>query len=152
VDDISILQSDVGKMNDRHVPDADFAETTKRDFETHQYGNISRCRFHNKILSFFSSEKEAQGLLLFFFAHNGRYFRAYRKESLADSTLDKQMMNCLYPDNKSFIYQGWFCKFDVKNRLFQLFTPNERNQPMGVRYSEMEVSTPAQAIEFINCY
>jgi len=88
----------------------------------------------------------------FFFSHDERYFKSLRDESSTDAVLEQQVMNFLYPDNKSFYYQGWFCMFDVKERLFRLFTPNEREQPAGVRNSEMEVATPAQAMEFINCY
>ena len=152
VDDVSILKPDITKENEPHVPDAAFTETTKREFETRLYGNISRCCFRNKILSFFASEKEERGLLLFYFSYKGRYYRSFRDHTLADDTLEQQIINFLYPDNKSFKYQGWLCKFDVKDCLFHLYTPNELEQPTGVRYPEMEVSTPAQAIEFINCY
>jgi hypothetical protein len=72
--------------------------------------------------------------------------------SLTDAALEQQVMNFLYPDNKSFMYSGWMCKFDRNNMLFHLFTPGEMEQPSGSRYSEIEVSTPAQAIEFINGY
>ena len=149
VDDVSILKPEVIKESE-HVPDAGFTKTTKRDFETHMNGNISRCRFKNKILSFFSSEKEAQGQ--FFFSHNERYYKALRDESLTDAVLEQQIMNFLYPDNKSFSYRGWLCMYVTNDGLFHLFTPNELEQPAGFRNSEMEVSTPAQAIDFINGY
>jgi hypothetical protein len=55
---------------------------------------------------------------LFFFAHNMRYYRVFRDNSMSDSALNKQMMNVLYPDNKSFSYRGRFCKFVVKDGLF----------------------------------
>jgi len=151
VDDVSILKPEIINESE-HVPDTGFAKTTKRDFETHMYGSISRCRFKNKILSFFSSEKEAKGHLLFFFSHNGRYYRDFRDENLTDTVLEQQVMNFLYPDNKSFVYSGWHCKFNAADMLFYLYTPSEMEQPAGVRNSEIEVSTPAQAIEFINCY
>jgi hypothetical protein len=151
VDDVSILKPELIKEKE-HVPDTGFKEITKRDFETHLYGSIYRCRFQNRILSFVSSEKEATGLLLFFFAHNGRYFRVYRDRNVADAALDKQIMNYLYPDTKSFNYQGWLCKYVANDGLFHLYTPNELEQPAGFRISEMEVSTSAQAIEFINGY
>ena len=154
VDDISILipseTKQVVKENDDQ--ETEFIKTTKKDFETHQYGNITRCRHKNKILSFFSSEQEAQALLLFFFSHGGRYYRALREKDLPDAVLERQMMNFLYPDNKSFHYAGWFCRFNRDDLMFYLYTPSEMEQPTGFRNSEMEVSTPAQAIEFINCY
>jgi hypothetical protein len=152
VDDVSILKSEIIEKSEPDVPNAGFTETSKREFETHLYGSISRCRFRNKILSFFSSEKEVKGHLLFFFSHNGYYYRSFRDNALTDTVLEEEITNFLYPDNKSFEYQGWLCKFIKKDRMFHLFTPNEREQPSGVRYPEMEVSSPAQAIEFINCY
>jgi hypothetical protein len=152
VDDVSILKPDTIQKSEPDVPDTDFTETTKREFETHLYGNISRCRFRNKILSFFSSEKEVKGHLLFFFSYNGFYYRSFRDNALTDTILEEEITNFLYPDKKSIEYRGWLCKYDKKDRMFHLFTPNEREQPAGVRYSEMEVSTPSQAIEFINCY
>ena len=149
VDDVSILKPEIIKESEQ-VPDTGFTKITKRDFETHLYGNVFRCRFKNKILSFFSSEKEAKGQ--FFFSHNERYYKALNGENLTDSVLEQQIMNFLYPDNKSFSYRGWLCKYVTNDGLFHLFTPNEQEQPAGFRNSEMEVSTPAQAIEFINCY
>ena len=149
VDDISILKPVIFKESE-YEPNNSFIKTTKRDFETHQYGNISRCRFKNKILSFFSSEKGAP--CQFFFSHNENYYKAFRDESLTDAVLEQQIMNFLYPDNKSFSYRGWLCKFVTDEGLFHLFTPSELEQPAGFRITEMEVSTPAQAIEFINGY
>ena len=89
---------------------------------------------------------------MFLFSCQGRYYKAFRDANLSDETLDRQIMSCLYPDNKSFVHAGWLCKFDANDRLFHLYTPDEMEQPAGFRNSEMEVSTPAQAIEFINCY
>jgi len=132
--------------------DNSFTKTTKHDFTTHLYGNISRCCFRNNILHFFSSEKEATGLSLFFFSHNNRYYRALRNANLPDSILEQQIMNFLYSDYESFMYRGWLCKFDTKERIFHLYTPCELEQPASFRVSEMEVSTPEQAIEFINYY
>ena len=67
VDDVSILKPETNHSENEVVkPEPCFTKTTKKEFETHLYGNITRCRFKNKILSFFSSEKEAQGLLFFF--------------------------------------------------------------------------------------
>ena len=149
VDDVSILKPEIVKKSEQNH-DTDFAKTTKREFETHMYGNISRCRYKNKILSFFASEKEARGQ--FFFSHNERYYKTLREESITDGILEQQIMNFLYPDNKSFAYRGWLCKYVTNDGLFHLFTPNELEQPAGFRNPEMEVSTPAQAIEFINCY
>jgi hypothetical protein len=140
VDDVSILQPEIIKESEQ-VPDTGFAKTTKRDFEMYMYGKIFRCRFKNKILSFFSSEKGAQGLL--FFSYNERYYKALRDENITDAVLEQQIMNFLYPDNKSFTYQGWLCKYVTNDGLFHLFTPNELEQPAGFRNSEMELSTPA---------
>ena len=149
VDDVSILKPE--KITESvPIPDTGFSMITKGDFEKHLYGSISRCRCKNKILSFFSSEKEAQGQ--FFFSHNERYYKAVRDESLTNAVLEQQIMNFLYPDNKSFSYRGWLCMYVTNDGLYHLYTPNEREQPAGVRNSEMEVSTPAQAIEFINGY
>jgi hypothetical protein len=156
VDDISILKPETvmeaAEAGETHVEETCFMQTTKRDFETHLYKNITRCRFKNKILSFFSSEKEAMGLLFFYFSHQGRYYRALRDKSLPDAVLEQQIMSFLYPDSRSFHYAGWHCKFNTADMMFYLYTPSEMEQPAGIRYSEMEVSTPAQAIEFINCY
>ena len=147
VDDVSILTPEKNvEVIEAHVPETAFMSTTRKDFETRLYGNITRCRYKNKILSFFSSEKEAGGLLFFFFSHQGRYYRALRDKNLSDAVLEQQMMNFLYPDNKSFHYAGWHCKFNTADMMFYLYTP------AGYRYPEMEVSTPMQAIEFINCY
>jgi hypothetical protein len=153
VDDVSILKPEkCTAVNEANQPETIFTKTTRKDFETHLYGDITRCRHKNKILSFFSSEKEATGLLCFFFSHQGTYYRALREKSLTDAVLEQQMMDFLYPNNKSFRYAGWHCKFDNADMLFHLYTPREMEQPVGVRYSEMEVHTSAQAIEFINSY
>jgi hypothetical protein len=153
VDDVSILKPETGTLvNEDNNPENDFIITTRKDFETHQYGNIIRCRYKNKILSFFSSEKEAKSLLFFYFSHQGLYYRALREKSLTDAVLEQQVMSFLYPNNKSFMYSGWLCKFNSADMLFHLYTPTEMEQPAGFRNSEMEASTPAQAIEFINCY
>ena len=153
VDDVSILKLETHHAeNEGERPPTGFTKTTRRDFETHQYGNIARCRYKNKILSFFSSEKEVQGLFLFFFSHQGRYYRAFRDKSLSDAILENQIISFLYPENKSFVYAGWLCRFDAKDMLFHLYTPGEREHPEEFRNSEMEVSSPGQAIEFINCY
>jgi hypothetical protein len=92
VDDISILKPEIIKKAEV-IPETGFTKTTRRDFETHMYGNISRCRFKNRVLSFFSSEKGAKGL--FFFSHNERYYRSLRDESLPDTVLEQQVMNFL---------------------------------------------------------
>jgi hypothetical protein len=155
VDDVSILKPEKDEAvatNEADQPKTGFMKTTRKDFETHQYGNITRCRYKNKILSFFSSEKEASWLPLFFFSCQGQYYRALREESLTDAVLEQQIMDFLYPDNKSFMYAGWLCRFDTADMLFHIYTPGELEQPAGFRYSEMEAYTPAQAIEFINCY
>jgi hypothetical protein len=149
VDDISILKPALIKESE-HEPDVGFTKTTKRDFETHLYGNVSRCRFKNKILSFFSSEKEVQ--CQFFFSYNECYYKALRNKSQTDTVLEQQIMNFLYPDNKSFSYRGWLCKYVTTDGLYHLFTPNEMEQQADFRSSEMELSSPAQAIEFINGY
>jgi hypothetical protein len=155
VDDISILKQEPEKRPDGDAAGASvprFEETTRREFYTHLYGNTTRCRLQNRILSFFSSEKQASGLLLFFFSHQGRYYRAFRDGSLTDTALDREMMNCLYPDHQSFSYRGWLCRFVVNDGRYHLFTPREQEQPAAMQCSEMEALTPAQAIEFINCY
>jgi len=152
VDDVSILKPETNHAeNKARKPETDFAKTTRKDFETHLYGNITKCRHKNKILSFFSGEKEAQGLL-FFFSHEGQYYRTYYGKEQPDDLLERQMMGFLYPDNKSFFYAGWLCRFVKSDLLFHLYTPSEMKQPAGFRNSEMEVSTPVQAIEFINSY
>ena len=152
VDDVSILKPKTClSQNKSKEQDIGFLETTKSDFDRHLYQKPTRCRYKNKILSFYSSEKEGLGLL-FFFSHNRRYYKAYRDISLDDTVLDNQMMNCLYPDNKSFRHRGWLCKYNAIEGIFDLYTPTELEQPAGMRYSEMEVATPAQAIEFINSY
>jgi hypothetical protein len=153
VDDVSIMKPEKSTVsNEADKTESGFIKTTRKDFETHQYGNITRCRYKNKILSFFSSEKEAGSLLFFFFSHQGCYYRALREKSLTDAVLEQQMMSFLYPDNKSFMYAGWLCKFNAAEMMFYLYTPNEMEQPAGMRNSEMEASSPMQAIEFINCY
>ena len=153
VDDMSILRPEaITNVKKCDAVSPDFIEITRRDFEKHLYGNITRCRNINKTLSFFSSEKEVQGLCLFFFSHQGRYYRAFRDTNLTDSVLEQQIVSFLYPDNKSFMYAGWLCRFDRKDLLFYLYTPCEMEQPPGMRNSEFEASSPAQAIEFINCY
>ena len=149
VDDAFILKPEITKESEE-VPDTGFTKTTKRDFETHLYGKVSRCRYKNRILSFFASEKGVQGQ--FFFSHDERYYKSFCDESLTDTVLERQVMNFLYPDNKSFSYRGWLCKYVTNDGLFHLYTPNELEQPPAFRNSEMEVSTPAQAMEFINCY
>jgi len=153
VDDMSILKPEsMTNAKECDVAPPDFIEITKRDFEKHLYGNISRCRFKNKILSFFSSEKEAKGHPWFYFSCNGRYYRSFRDNVLTDAVPEQQIMNFLYPDNKSFSYRGWLCMYATNDGLFHLFTPSEQEQPPGMRESEFEASSPAQAIEFINCY
>jgi hypothetical protein len=153
VDDVSILKPETGTAaNEAQKQETGFMQTTKRDFETNLYGNITRCRYKNKILSFFSGEREAQGLLFFFFTHQGGYYRALRDKNLTDAMLEKQIMDFLYPDNKSFMYAGWQCRFNNADLLFYLYTPGEMDQPAGMRISEMKVSSSAQAIDFINSY
>jgi hypothetical protein len=119
-----------------------FEETTLREFHAHMYGNTTRCRLQDRILSFFSSEKEASGLHLFFFSHRGRYYRAFRDRNLTDAALDREMMNFLYPDSKSFFYRGWLCRFSREDSLYYLFTPCEQEQPSAIQCSEMEASHP----------
>jgi len=154
VDDVSILKTSVTKQVIKENDDQkiEFLKTTKKDFETQLYENIIRCRYQNKTLSFFSSEKEVQGLCLFYFSHQERYYRVFRDKNLSDAALEKQIMSFLHPENKSFVYDGWLCRFDANDSLFHLYTPGEMEQPAGLRISEMEVFTPSQAIEFINCY
>ena len=131
---------------------ADFTKTTRRHFEKRMYESITRCRYKNKILSFFSSEKDVQGLFLYLFSYQGRYYSAFRDKSLTDATLEKQLMNVLFPENKSFHYKGWLCKYNAEDSMFYLYTPEEMEQPAGFRNCEMELSTPTHAIEFINHY
>jgi hypothetical protein len=130
--------------NTAGTPVPRFEETTRREFYTHLYGNVLRCRLQNRILSFFSSEKEASGLLLFFFSHQGRYYRAFRDRSLTDTALDWGMTNCLYPDHKSFSYRGWLCCFSCEDGLFHLFMPSGREQPADMRCSEMDGPRPCR--------
>jgi hypothetical protein len=115
----------------------------------------SACRkftYGNKILSFCSSEKEVQGSCLFCFSHQGRYYRGLCDTNITDAVLEQQVMNFLYPDNKSFMYCGWYCRFDSDDLQFHLYTSDEMEQPSSMRICEMEVSTAALAIEFINDY
>jgi hypothetical protein len=152
VDDASILKPEAGTNAQKcDVTPPSFIEITRREFERHLYGNISRCRDRSKILSFFSGEKEVQGFSLYVFSHQGRYYRALRDTSLTDAALEQQVINFLYPDNKSFMYAGWTCWFNRENLLFYLYSSGEMQQPPGMRNSEFEASSPAQAIEFINC-
>jgi hypothetical protein len=153
VDDVSILKPETGTVtNEAQKSEIGFMQTTKKDFETNLYGNTTRCRYKNKILSFFSGEREARGLLFFFFSHQGYYYRALREKSLTDAMLEKQIMNFLYPDNKSFMYAGWRCEFNTADLLYYLYTPGEMEQPADMRISEMKVSSSAQAIDVINSY
>jgi hypothetical protein len=152
VNDDSILTAEAGKnLKNCDGEPPGFIEITRREFEKHLYGNITGCRDKNKILSFFSSEKEVQDSGLFFFSHRGRYYRALRDTNLTGAALEQQVMNFLYPAGKSFMYSGWLCRFDRNDLMFHLYTPAEPEQPPGVRYSEFEAFSPAQAIEFINC-
>jgi len=119
MDDVSILKPESNHSeNEALKPEFGFTKTTKGDFETRLYGKITRCRYKNKILSFFSSEEEAQALLLFFFSHDGYYYRAYRNRELPDDALERQMMSFQYPDNKSFFYAGWLCRFNKDDLMF----------------------------------
>lgn len=49
---------------------------------------------------------------------------------------------------KSFQYKKWLCEWNEAEQLFYLYTPDEVEQPKGLRYSETEV----QAKEFISNY
>jgi len=152
IDDENILKPEPETVEkESREFDVIFQETTKKDFDIHLYNNITRCRYQNRVLSFFSSEREVQRPI-FFFAHQGRCFKALQDKSVSDDSLDRNIINFLFPDKKSFAYKGWFCRFDAKEMLFHLYTPNEMEQPAGTRYSEMEASSPSQAIEFINSY
>lgn len=41
---------------------------------------------------------------------------------------------------------------DAETQQFNLYTPDELEQPKEFRYSEMECSTPEQCKEFIKSY
>lgn len=53
---------------------------------------------------------------------------------------------------KSFTYKGWLCEWNEDSQAFDLYTPDELEQPRGFRNEETECSTPAQCKEFINSY
>jgi len=88
-------------LKNKHLANYGFTKITKRDFVEHIYGDISRCCLRNNILYFFSSEKEATGLSLFFFSHNRRYYSALRHANLPNSILEQQITDFLFPDNLS---------------------------------------------------
>lgn len=111
-----------------------FSETTKEDFDLFLYSDILRCRFANKVLSFFSRNKHASlGRYLMFFTYQGRYYKACRDKNLSDEELDRQIWTFLYPGRRSFMYQGWWCRYNTHDRLFHLYTPAEQEQPSGSR-------------------
>ena len=138
--------------NEVEIPQADFTKISKRHFDKHLYGNTSRCKYKNQILSFFSSDEDVEGLFLFCFSYQRRYYSAFRDKTLPDAILEKQIMDVLFPENKSFHYKGWLCKYNANDSMFHLYTPEEMEQLAGFRICEMELSTPIQAIEFINHY
>lgn len=53
---------------------------------------------------------------------------------------------------KSFKYKNWLCEWDEESQQFNLYTPDELEQPKGFRYVEMECSTIEQCKEFIRNY
>jgi len=55
-------------------------------------------------------------------------------------------------DPKKLKYNGWLIKWNEKEQLFDLFTPEELEQPAGFREVEMQLSTVAEAKVFIDNY
>jgi hypothetical protein len=53
---------------------------------------------------------------------------------------------------KSFKYKGWFCKWDKKEQVYVIYTPEEMEQPAGFRYPEMECKTAEECKSFIESY
>jgi hypothetical protein len=53
---------------------------------------------------------------------------------------------------KSFRYKKWLCEWDEVTQEFNLYTPEELEQPKEYRQAEMECSTSKQCKEFINSY
>lgn len=155
-DDISGLNRESEKRPDGNAGGASvprFEETTRREFYMHLYGNTTRCRLQNRTLSFFSGEKEDSGRFLFFFSRQGRYYRAFCDGNMTDAALDREMIDYLYPDRKSFSYRGWLCRFSREDGMFHLVPPGApQDRTAGTGHGEPEASTPAQAIEFIDCY
>jgi hypothetical protein len=54
--------------------------------------------------------------------------------------------------NKSFKYRGWLCKWDDREQMYFVYTPDEAEQPIGYRCSEFECATKKQCREFIDTY
>ena len=53
---------------------------------------------------------------------------------------------------KDFKYKGWLCKWSEEIQGWELYTPDELQQPVGFRNVEFECYTVAQCKEFINSY
>ena len=53
---------------------------------------------------------------------------------------------------KQVRYNGWLIKWNEKEQLYQLFTPDEMEQPAGYRVVEMEIATVKEAKVFIDNY
>jgi hypothetical protein len=55
------------------------------------------------------------------------------------------------PD-KTFKYKGWLCDWDGVTCEYNVYTPDELEQPKGYRQAEYECSTKEQCKQFIDSY
>ncbi|GAB6010825.1 hypothetical protein [Viscerimonas tarda] len=54
--------------------------------------------------------------------------------------------------NKTFKYKGWLCEWDGITEEYNVYTPDELEQPKGYRQAEYECSTKEQCKQFIDGY
>jgi hypothetical protein len=54
--------------------------------------------------------------------------------------------------NKSFKYRGWLCEYNRETGYYDLYTPDELEQPKGFRYPDTECGSVKLCKEHINTY
>lgn len=54
--------------------------------------------------------------------------------------------------DKTFKYKGWLCEWNKKEMQYELYTPDELEQPRGFRDIEMELATVESCKQFIDNY
>lgn len=56
------------------------------------------------------------------------------------------------PADKTFKYKGWLCEYNKETGYYDLYTPDELEQPKGFRNTETECASTEECRQFINNY
>jgi len=80
-----------------------------------------------------------------------RAFPEFFGDEVEEFGVTKEMIDP-QANKKKINYKGWQIKWEEKNQIYELFTPDEMEQPAGYRNSEMEVGSILAAKTFIDNY